>query len=322
MKKNSDILVSITCITYNHEKYIADALDSFLMQKTNFNYEILIHDDASTDQTAQIIREYEKKYPDIIKPIYQTENQYSKGIRVGDFNRKRVMGKYIAICEGDDYWQDPYKLEKQVEYMEAHPECSLYVHAAYRVSPNNKKMKCHVSPFSKSREVSIEEVIEGGGDLFATSSYFYPSKFKDNLPNFYEISPIGDYPLVVYLALNGMVYYNNNFMSAYRVNVSGSWVQRISSDINKKIDHFYKMNKMFDELNKYTNCEYQDLIEKINYRREVSLLLALESFKELDRLKSDKRYSEISAKTKFRIIFHQYLPGIAKKIEILAKRYI
>jgi len=120
------ITVSICCITYNHENYIADAIESFLMQKTNFPIEILIHDDASTDNTAKIIRNYEKKHPEIIKPIYQKENQYSKGVRsINKFNFSRAQGKYIALCEGDDYWTDPLKLQKQVDFLEANPEYSL-----------------------------------------------------------------------------------------------------------------------------------------------------------------------------------------------------
>ena len=104
-------LVSISCIAYNHESYIRQCLDGFLMQKTTFSFEILIHDDASTDNTTDIIREYERKYPDIIKPIYQKENQYSKGIPISaTFNWPRAKGKYIAMCEGDDYWTDPLKI--------------------------------------------------------------------------------------------------------------------------------------------------------------------------------------------------------------------
>jgi glycosyltransferase involved in cell wall biosynthesis len=119
----NDPLVSICCITYNHEKYIQQCLEGFLIQKTTFLFEILIHDDASTDRTADIIREYETKYPDIIKPIYQTENQYSKGVIVSAvYNWPRAKGKYIALCEGDDYWIDSYKLQKQVDFMEANPE--------------------------------------------------------------------------------------------------------------------------------------------------------------------------------------------------------
>src|SRR6056297_2037532 len=113
-------LVSICCITYNHEKYIADALDSFLMQKTNFPFEIIIHDDASTDATPKIIDRYAKQYPKIIKPIYQSENQFSKGRKpLRDFVLPLIRGKYMATCEGDDFWIDDKKLEKQISFLES-----------------------------------------------------------------------------------------------------------------------------------------------------------------------------------------------------------
>lgn len=128
-KLESQITVSICCVTYNHGEYIKQALDSFLAQKTRFNIEILIHDDASTDNTPQIIKKIEEKYPTIIKPIYQKENQLSKGIPISNtFNFPRARGKYIALCEGDDYWTDPYKLQKQVDFLEANPEYNLTCH--------------------------------------------------------------------------------------------------------------------------------------------------------------------------------------------------
>ena len=131
INKNTKPLVSIDCLTYNHELYIRDALEGFLMQKTDFTFEVLIHDDASTDQTANIIRKYEKKYPAIIKPIYQKENQYSKEVNITkDFQLSRAKGKYIAICEGDDYWTDPYKLQKQVDFLAENPDYGL-VHSDY-----------------------------------------------------------------------------------------------------------------------------------------------------------------------------------------------
>ena len=109
------VMVSICCITYNQEEYIRDALDGFLSQETDFSYEVLIHDDASTDGTADIIREYARQYPEIIKPILQTENQYAKGLTnvSGTYNFPRAKGRYIAMCEGDDYWTDPHKLQRQ-----------------------------------------------------------------------------------------------------------------------------------------------------------------------------------------------------------------
>lgn len=115
-----DIVVSICCITFNHASFIRECLEGFFMQKCDFEYEILIHDDASTDGTQEIIKEYQEKFPQIIKPIFQTENQYSKGNRSinSKFNFPRAKGKYIAICEGDDYWTDPLKLQKQVDFLE------------------------------------------------------------------------------------------------------------------------------------------------------------------------------------------------------------
>lgn len=127
-KLDKQPLVSISCIAYNHEKYIRDAIEGFLMQKTTFPFEILIHDDASTDSTAEIIREYEKKHPNLIFPVYQTENQYSKGVMISPkFNWPRARGKYIALCEGDDYWTDRNKLQKQVDFLEENEEYALCV---------------------------------------------------------------------------------------------------------------------------------------------------------------------------------------------------
>ena len=114
--KEKDIKLSIVCTAYNHEKYIRSALDGFVMQKTNFAFEAIVHDDASTDGTADIIREYAKKYPDIIVPIIQTENQHSKKVQITrEIIFPMIKGKYIAFCEGDDYWTDPYKLQKWKE---------------------------------------------------------------------------------------------------------------------------------------------------------------------------------------------------------------
>ncbi len=133
MDKQVPLMVSIRCFTYNHEPYIRQCLEGFVMQKTNFRFEAIVHDDASTDGTADIIREYAEKYPDIIKPIYETENQYSK--RDGSLARimdAHMHGKYIAICEGDDYWIDPLKLQIQVDFLEANPEYTL-IHTGIKI---------------------------------------------------------------------------------------------------------------------------------------------------------------------------------------------
>lgn len=121
-----ELMVTIRCLVYNHEPYLRQCLDGFVMQQTNFRFEAIVHDDASTDGSAAIIREYAAKYPDIIKPIYETENQYSKR----DGSLRRIMnahthGKYVAMCEGDDYWIDPLKLQKQVDFLEENPDYTM-----------------------------------------------------------------------------------------------------------------------------------------------------------------------------------------------------
>lgn len=142
MKDNSKPLVSIRCLVYNHEPYLRQCLDGFVMQQTDFSFEAIVHDDASTDNSAAIIREYAEKYPDIIKPIYETENQYSKK----DGSLGRIMNeavhpaaKYIAFCEGDDYWTDPYKLQLQVEFMKRYSECTLTYHACKNILEEKDK---------------------------------------------------------------------------------------------------------------------------------------------------------------------------------------
>ena len=146
----NNIVVSICCITYNHAPYIRECLDGFLMQKTDFAFEVLIHDDASTDGTTEIIKEYEAKCPDIIKPLYEEENQWVKGRRGNkEFNYPRARGKYIALCEGDDYWTDPLKLQKQVDFLEANTDYSLCFHAAKLVEYG---IVCNNSSFSKIRD--------------------------------------------------------------------------------------------------------------------------------------------------------------------------
>lgn len=131
------LMVTIQCITYNHEPYIRQCLEGFVMQKTNFRFEAIVHDDASTDGTAAIVREYAEKYPDIIKPIFETENQYSKH----DGSLSRIMdehthGKYVALCEGDDYWIDSLKLQKQIDLLEEHEDCS-FVYSGFNVVDQN-----------------------------------------------------------------------------------------------------------------------------------------------------------------------------------------
>lgn len=301
-----DILVSIHCTTYNHEKYIEDAIESFLMQKTDFKFEVLIHDDASTDRTAEIIREYEKQHPNLIKPIYQTVNQKSKGQSIGELNLKRAKGKYIAICEGDDYWTDPYKLQKQVDYMEKNPECSLIVHGGYVVNASDKHVISKNRPYKGNKIFHTEEIIEGDGGLFLTNSMLYPRKYINNRPDFYNKAPVGDYPLAIYLSLLGTVNYIDEFMSAYRTGVSNSWTERNTSTINKRIEHYKRIAVMLDEINQYTNGKYENAINRTKNKNQFNLLINQRKFKEAKSGKTKEHFLELGFREKFIVFIKQY----------------
>lgn len=306
--ENNNILVSIDCTAYNHEAYIADTLESFILQKTDFDFEILIHDDASTDGTAEIIKEYEKRYPDLIKAVYQTENQYSKGVAVELINHYRAKGKYLAICEGDDYWTDPLKLQKQVDYMESHPECSMCVHAAYRVAADSRKAIANDRPSRKSRSYTTSEIIYGGGRLFATSSFMYSMEKIKDFPDFYFNAGIGDYPLTIYASLKGTVYYLDDNMSVYRVGVNGSWTEREFSTTEKRVEHFKTLERMLGEIDAYTNYKFTETIGNVKKYNEFYLLMETGGFKKMKKEEYRELYKKAGLRKKLGAKLKFYFP--------------
>ena len=155
--QSSEIKVSVICCTYNHENYIKDALNGFLMQKTKFPFEVLVNEDASTDNTARILKEYEEKYPQIIKPIYHDVNEYSQGIDIFGNLAKLAKGKYIAISQGDDYWIDENKLQMQVDFLEGNPEYGMcYTKTKQFVQNKNKFLRKHFGSEIKDFEIYSE----------------------------------------------------------------------------------------------------------------------------------------------------------------------
>lgn len=234
-------LVTIVCVTYNHKLYIRQCIDGFMMQKTNFVFDVLIHDDASSDGTAEIIREYEKMYPHIIKPIYQKENQYSKGIDVSVYIFPRLNSKYIAWCEGDDYWIDPVKLQRQVAFMESHENYSMCFHNVWKLE--NSKM----NKFSSLRkeEIYASDIINDW--IVPTCSILFKRNCF-NIDDYYKIScVVGDFNLFINLSQNGKIHYINSIMGVYRIHSNGitsiSLKRMVSQDaFLKQID---KMSRVY-----------------------------------------------------------------------------
>lgn len=217
--ENEPLIVSIKCITYNHEAYIRQCLEGFVMQKTNFRYEAIVHDDASTDATATIIREYAEKYPDIIKPIIETENQYSKGGSIlFDIMENCLLGKYVCICEGDDYWTDQYKLQKQVDYLDNHPDCVL-VHTGVTYVDKNSCMLGEKHFEDKGVDYK-KFIIEKGNPIVAPSVCYRREvdadwrKIREEIPFNLMMS---DKPHWIFLATKGNFKYLSDKTTAYRI---------------------------------------------------------------------------------------------------------
>lgn len=266
---NNKILLSIRCFVYNHEPYLRQCLEGFVMQKTSFAFEAIVHDDASTDNSAAIIREYAEKYPDIIKPIYETENQYSKH----DGSLRRIMdsaispsSKYLALCEGDDYWTDPLKLQKQVDALDNHPGCTICFGNVRVVSPEGEYQNWNipVNPSIKSGIIKLgdytKEQFSKRRWAFHTSSYIYKkcmvNGFNEIMRKEFKDFPYGDMPLVLYCLMKGNGYYISDEMSCYRWHVPGSWTKKNVDDKNKLIKTAEKLIKSLESFDKLTCYQY------------------------------------------------------------------
>ena len=215
-------LVSICCIAHNQENYIRDAIEGFLMQITVFPVEIIIQDDASTDETMQIIETYQKKYPDYIRAIFQQKNQFSKGLSfVLTPVYTEARGKYIALCEGDDYWTDSLKLQKQVDFMEAHPECSLCCHKV-QVKYEGHEEKNHLFPNLEGDQIFTRDEMYQKY-ISATCSVMFRREKIDELVKFLDGFKVGDMPLYSFYLQFGKFGYIDQVMATYRKHDESYW---------------------------------------------------------------------------------------------------
>lgn len=214
-------MVSVQCLAYNHEKFIRQSLDGLVSQKTDFNYEVVIHDDASTDNTVSIIKEYEAKFPDIIKPIFEKENMYKKNqAKMRQIITEHLTGKYIAFCECDDYWSSPDKLQKQINFLETHPDYSMCFHSA------KKQYECDTTSWLRcediedrdytATEVFVNWIVPTASIVCRREAIDYRSKMKgeDRILN-------GDITIILSSAMVGKIRGMHDQMSVYRVQSGG-----------------------------------------------------------------------------------------------------
>ncbi len=254
MTNSCSPLVSIMSLVYNHEAFIEKAIESWLMQKTNFKFEIVIGEDQSTDSTREIVFSYAEKYPDIIRII-------TSGSNVGMLaNMMRTQaacrGKYIALCEGDDYWTDPLKLQKQVDFMEANPDFSICFHDAILLWDDKSKPPNYFVPKDQKEVSTTEDVIENY--FIPTASMLLRAEYNENLPDWFKHVYNGDWGLQLILSTKGKIKYFNELMSVYRKNEGG-----LSGGLGKNTEFINgKKTELLSYFNEYTVGKYNDAIKK------------------------------------------------------------
>lgn len=285
--EGTPIIVSVIVNTFNHGKYLRENFESILSQQVNFNIEILVHDDCSSDDTVQVIKEYETKYPNIIKPIYEKQNQFSRGVEIdAAFNYPRVLGKYVAMCEGDDKWVDDFKLHKQVSYLESHPKISAYIAKTIRYNMRDNKFGYYGLAIDRfSKKYSLKDLIKGKdfsvSSLLARKEFFVPP-FPEFI-NFF--AGFTDIQLGYYFALHNKIYYDCHPMSMYRqyssdTSFTSSFSQSKQDEKNKIYENRIKVLEL---LSLVVPQKYKKLLAK-RIRQEKFTLLVIKN--DIEALKS------------------------------------
>ena len=251
--------LTICSLVYNHEPWLKRCLEGFVMQRTSFSFEVLIHDDASTDHSADIIREYEARYPDLFRPIYQSENQYSKGRGIFiPILLPKVQSKYIALCEGDDYWTDPFKLQKQVDFLESHPDYLMCTtsYSSFRMKDGQVK---EGGKDGQGRDITLRSLMKK--NRIGTLTVLYR---KDVLTRFEEeVRPVmpdfrmGDITLWLYMAHKGKIHELPCTTAMYRILENSA---SHSDDFTKQYEFYVEASRLRLWMNNYLGTHYAMMI--------------------------------------------------------------
>lgn len=324
MDRNDTVMVSVICLVYNHEKFLKNTLDGFIMQKTDFNFEVIVHEDASTDHSADIIREYEKKYPMIIKPIYQTENQYSKKVGiVKNFIFPKTCGKYLAWCEGDDYWTDENKLQRQVDALENNPNCSACITKVESVTLQGKKTGKYFPVISIDTGVIPSDTfvkyclvngfpLQISGFMMKRDIYH---EYLEHPPEYRKYFEVGDIPTFLYAGLKGDAFYIDQVMSSYRTGNSESWVGRVRQNNLTRAEYFLRKAKAYEAFDTYTNGKYHDSARIAIGKSKMRSYLHSNDVKKLKSEDMREFYNMLSFRTKVKVHLLHYFPRCRKYLK-------
>lgn len=259
-------IVSVSCLTFNHEKFIEDALEGFLIQKTDFPFEVLIHDDASTDRTPKILAEYQKKYPRLFRCFYQAENTYTKPNKK-EFRKPFLdapKGKYIALCDGDDFWTDPLKIMKQVNLLENNQCYSMCFSNSTVCDVDGRMINPSRVPGAYKRDVRQIDILNGFCP--PTNTILLRSDYLNAIRSYMTDKVINmDYFISCLMAEYGEIGYMDEVVAAYRKHNKGIWSN--ISEYERDINLFH----LFETLKEYIGSENRWLVEEKTKKLEIDL---------------------------------------------------
>ncbi len=323
VSENNEIIVSVCVLTYNHQKYLTECLDSILGQITDFKYEMIIYDDASTDGTTDIVKNYADKYPDIIIPVLQKENQYSKHGKIPllyqEFIYPKVRGRYVAYCEGDDYWSDRYKLSRQLETLNKNPDCLMCLHYTDLVNEKGEHIEgSYPQNTIKEGVISQNDFLSGltDGYFFHTTSFFCRieviEKLLKNVPDYYRESDVDDVPFLLFIGNLGVVYFIDMHMSCYRRNSLGSWTEQQKDNKERIIQHKKRMIHMYEMYDDFSDHKYASIVQHWIHNEEFMILEISHDFKKM--IKPEYKEFLVNRSLRFKIkVYLAALLGIIKR---------
>ncbi|ABQ26527.1 glycosyltransferase [Geotalea uraniireducens] len=306
--------VSVAMITYNHEEFIAKAIDSVMMQRTNFDYEIVIGEDCSTDNTRNIVSDYQKKYPDKFRLLLNEKNIGAN--RNAEQTFGSCTGEYVAVLDGDDYWTSPYKLQKQVDFLDNHPECVICFHNVLMFYKDGSH-ECHVYCPPGQKEFSTVEDLLEKGNIIPTCSKMYRRGLLDHVPHWICSLKMGDWPVDILHALYGKIGYINEIMGVYVIHQTGMWfgIRQNWEEKNKANIEVYE--KFYDLL----ESKYKRIIKRILHERHVDVAEQYEDMGKLTKAKefavrSVTKYFVMSTRS-FKLLLRLYVPALYKLLKSL-----
>lgn len=283
-------VVSVCMLAYAHELYLPQAVRSILAQQCDFPIELVIGEDCSPDKTRELAFDLQRRHPDSIRVIASEKN-------VGMMaNLRRTMaacrGRYVAFCEGDDYWSDPLKLQRQVDLLSRHSNIVLAAHPVQEMDAANGTLRATLRPTLSSRMVSMHELLLGDGGLLPSPSITYRRELLDRLPGWYYESPVGDFPLVLLAGMHGDVAVQNQCMAVYRRNVPGSWSQGLGLGFERRWADCLSMEATLARFDADTGGKYSIEIRQL-LSKHYSDALLLDDGEKIRKLQA---FGEVSAR--------------------------